>query len=482
MDGCRIVHTAVVRKEHLLGKRQKLVTEKGPRKKARIWLSEEEKVAHAWVAACDAGDMHMVELMLPLVENTALGVNCADGAGVTGLMAGLEKARLEVVDRLLGHKDTNMDFTQTDTRGRNALDLVILSPSDHFMHLILHGLKSNCIDKNQELEKVLLPRILSCVSLGKHGLRKFKKMLDYFNVNFKEGALLSFLIIAGNVMFIELLAKYCLKKGKEVTITKQNRRSLLYALRTGRHFVVSPLFSCFPHTFGKQLESILNDPLPVLGTAARVEAVKKSIFAMLTLMIQSDSPSLPKPLKLDSFEIGINCIDVNETDHDGNTLLMMAVIESRPLYAKLLLAKESLKVNKVNYDGFSALDFLPNSPAISDQLVMVDHFLERQAAFNDVDFSNIDDDMPILANTIQENKLDYADILLDCSSYHPSPLELATARDILTLGKRVLLFYPKEGSADKKKTLLKLLYKVEMKEKGTKDVTHIVSQGRKLLN
>ena len=110
----------------------------------------------------------MVELMLPLVENTALGVNCADGAGVTGLMAGLEKARLKVVDRLLGHKDTNMDFTQTDTRGRNALDLVILSPSDHFMHLILHGLKTNCIDKKHEFEMVLISRLLSCVRLGKH--------------------------------------------------------------------------------------------------------------------------------------------------------------------------------------------------------------------------------------------------------------------------------------------------------------------------
>ena len=70
----------------------------------------------------------MVEMMLSVVENTRLGVNCADGAGVTGLMAALEKARLEVVDRLLDHKDINRDFTQTDTRGRNALDLVILSP------------------------------------------------------------------------------------------------------------------------------------------------------------------------------------------------------------------------------------------------------------------------------------------------------------------------------------------------------------------
>jgi len=473
MEGCHILHTAVVRKEHLLGKRQRLATEEGPRKKPRIWLSEEEKVAHAWVAACDAGDMRMVELLLPVVENTALGVNCADGAGVTGLMAALEKARLEVVDMLLDHKDINMDFAQSDTRGRNALDLVILSPSDHFMHLILHGLRTDCIDKNQELEKVLLPRLLSCVSLGKHGLKKFKKMLDHFSVNFKEGALLSFLIIAGEVMFIELLAKYCLKKGKEVTITKQNRRSLLYALRTGRPFVVNPLFSCFPHTFGKQLEDILIDPLPVLGTAERVATVKRRIFVMLRSMIEAGrgSCSLPQPLKLDTFEIGINCINVNEMDHNGNTLLMLAVIESRPLYAKLLLAKESLKVNLVNCNGLSALDFLPVSPTLSDQLIMVHNFLERQAAFNDVDFSNIDDDVPLLLNTIHENRLDYAGVLLDCRSYHPSPSELTTARDILNLGKRVLLFYPEEESADKKKSLLKLLYKVEMKEEGTKEVT-----------
>ena len=157
--------------------------------------------------ACDVGDMRMVGLLLPVVENTALGVNCADGAGVTGLMAALEKARLEVVDRLLDHKDINMDFTQTDTRGRNALDLVILSPSNHFMHLILHGLRTDCIEKKQKLEKVLLPRLLSCVSLGKHGLGKFRIMLDFFNVNFKEGALLSFLIISGELMFLKSFKK-----------------------------------------------------------------------------------------------------------------------------------------------------------------------------------------------------------------------------------------------------------------------------------
>ena len=136
----------------------------------------------------------MVEQLLPVAEKTVLGINCADGAGVTGLMAALEKGRLEVVDKLLDHKDINTDFTQTDSRGRSALDLVILSPSVHFMDVVLEGLPANLV-KDEELEKVLLPRLLSCVNLGK--VNKFQRMLDFFDVNFKEGALLSFLIVSG---------------------------------------------------------------------------------------------------------------------------------------------------------------------------------------------------------------------------------------------------------------------------------------------
>ena len=110
------------------------------------------------------------------------------------MMAALEKGRLEVVDRLLDHKDINMDFTQTDARGRSTLDLVILSPSDHFMDLVLDGLMANLVE-GEELEKMLLPRLLSCVSLGE--VDKFKKMMECFDVDFQEGALLSFLIVSG---------------------------------------------------------------------------------------------------------------------------------------------------------------------------------------------------------------------------------------------------------------------------------------------
>jgi len=364
------------------------------------------------------------------------------------LMAALEKGRLEVVDKLLAHKDINMDFSQTDSRGRNALDLVILSPSDHFMGVVLEGLAANLV--KEELEKVLLPRLLSCVNLGE--VNKFERMLDFFDVNFKEGALLSFLIISGEAMFIRILAEFC-KEGN-VIITEQNRSSFLFALQTGRSNVVEPLLSHFPTTFGAHLQNFLQ--VGILGTTAREEAVKVQIFSMLVNMIVQYSR---QPIKVDTFEIGINCIDINETDSDGSNLLMMAVMSVCPLYVKLLMTKKSLKVNLTNSDGYSALDLLNTNTASYDQLMNC--FLERHAVFKDVNFSKTK--MPLLLKTLNMKRLDLASSLLDCSSYHASSSELTTARLILAQGKRVLQFHPKEDSTDEKKMLLKLLYKVKVK-------------------
>merc|ERR1719370_860850 len=145
------------------------------------------------------------------------------------------------------------------------------------MDLVLDGLMANLVE-GEELDKVLLPRLLSCVSLCK--VNKFKKVLECFNVDFQEGALLSFLTVSGEAKFINILAManyYLDVTDADVTnaITEQNRRSFQYALRTGRSGVVQPLFRNFPWTFGKQLEDILLDPLPILGTVARVESVKK---------------------------------------------------------------------------------------------------------------------------------------------------------------------------------------------------------------
>ena len=129
-------------------------------------MSEEARVSHAWVAACDAGHMNMVETLLPIVENTPLGINCKDGFGMTGLMAALEKGRSEVVDRLLDEWEIDLDFTQQDCKRRNVLDIVITSPSDHFMDYVLEELASTLVKKG-ELSKLLLPRLLSIHVLPK---------------------------------------------------------------------------------------------------------------------------------------------------------------------------------------------------------------------------------------------------------------------------------------------------------------------------
>ena len=47
------------------------------------------------------------------------------------------------------------------------------------------------------------------VQLDNKDLLKFKKILEYYEVNFKDGALLSFLILCGEAIFIQVLATHC---------------------------------------------------------------------------------------------------------------------------------------------------------------------------------------------------------------------------------------------------------------------------------
>ena len=200
-------------------------------------------MSHAWVAACDAGHMNMVEMLLPIVENTPLGINCKDGFGMTGLMAALEKGRLEVVERLLYEGEVDLDFTQQDCKGRNVLDMVITSPSDHFMDYVLEELSSTLVKKG-ELSKLLLPRLLSCVTQGR--VKKFKKVLVFYDVNFKDGALLSFLILSGEATYIKALATHCTWAKATLSFTDLIGRSFTHALQMGRLNMVGSLRNNFP--------------------------------------------------------------------------------------------------------------------------------------------------------------------------------------------------------------------------------------------
>ena len=123
----------------------------------------------------------------------------------------------------------------------------------------------------------------------------------------------------------------------------------------------------------------------------------------------------------------------------------------------------TIDVNMRNNYGDSALDLhsFPTQPMLQvPWSAMLELFLERDAVFKDVDFRHVR--MPLLAISLAQNRLDVVDSLLD-SSYHPSTSEIAVAKDMLAVSKRVLAFGHKEHSADMKQTLLKLLYKLELR-------------------
>ena len=89
----------------------------------------------------------------------------------------------------------------------------------------------------------------------------------------------------------------------------------------------------------------------------------------------------------------------------------------------------------------------------ADQLLTL--FLERQAVFKDVYFSEIQ--MPLLLKTLDMDRLDLASSLLDCSTYHATPEELSTARGILA--KELCPMSRRPWASEY------LLHKIEMKER-----------------
>ena len=131
-------------------------------KRRKPSVSTPQEICQAWVGACEAGDLPMVELLLPLVERLQGGVNCCDSLGVTGLLAALGSGQLEVVERLLELSDIEDDFKKEDKLGRSALDYIITSNSAHYLERVLYELLDGV--GRVELNRMLLPRFRSAYS------------------------------------------------------------------------------------------------------------------------------------------------------------------------------------------------------------------------------------------------------------------------------------------------------------------------------
>merc|ERR1719447_480008 len=400
----------------------------------------------------------MVEMLLPIVENTPLGINCKDGFGMTGLMAALEKGRSEVVDRLLDEWEIDLDFTQQDCKRRNVLDIVITSPSDHFMDYVLEELASTLV-KRGELSKLLLPRLLSCVTHGK--VKKFKKMLEYYEVNFKDGALLSFLILSGEATYIQVLATHCKWAKATISFTDLLGRSFMYALRMGRLNMVRSLLKNFPQLSLQLCQTILSPSVhSSRSTANVVKVVKREIFQMLTDMIMD----FPKSLDPETFKAGLKCIGTNHTDEKGFTLLMLALGAPSMPAVRMLLEDDELNVNATNNAGLSALDIFPLECVQAGQLLSL--ILTRHEEYMDVDFTISKE--ALLVRALRVRRFHLAILMLDSNFYPSSNAELTNVEDIIDSDKCQLLSNSKNSGLEKMEmvTLKIMLNKVAAKRRG----------------
>ena len=86
--------------------------------------------------------------------------------------------------------------------------------------------------KKGELEKLLLPRLLSSATQVK--VKKLKRILGYYNANFRCDALLLFLILLGEANFKCWQANQCTSNKAKVKLTILHRRSVVLALKAGR--------------------------------------------------------------------------------------------------------------------------------------------------------------------------------------------------------------------------------------------------------
>ena len=181
-------------------------------------------------------------------------------------------------------------------------------------------------------------------------------MLVFYDVNFKDGALLSFLILSGEATYIQVLATHCKWAKATLGFSDLLGRSFMYALQMGRLNMVRSLLKIFPQLSLQLCQTILSPSVHSSRSSANVvKVVKREIFQMLTDMIMD----FPKSLDPETFKAGLKCIGTNHTDEKGFTLLMLALGAPSIPAVRMLLEDDELNVNATNNAGLSALDILP---------------------------------------------------------------------------------------------------------------------------
>ena len=103
--------------------------------------------------------------------------------------------------------------------------------------------------KKGELGKLLLPRLLSSATHVK--VKKFKRILGYYNANFRCDALLLFLILLGEANFKCWQANQCTSNKAKVKLTILHSQAECRSCSQDRQ---TQLAAIFPEAFTRAME------------------------------------------------------------------------------------------------------------------------------------------------------------------------------------------------------------------------------------
>jgi len=323
-------------------------------------MQDSDQLKSAFVGACEAGDQEIVNLMLPWVQKN--NVNCADSMGVTGLMAALENDQHEVVGLLLDLP--GLDFSARDSKGRTVLDYLLRSKFLFYFEEILEELDS--ILMAAEVNDRLLIKLTECLAVLKDNTTLFKRLLPYYDINYKNGELLNRVMkLAGESTILAVVA--IMQEVEEGDGSFEFTRDNLVALATAAAAGHTELIRFLLRWHGLKQKDI---DMELFIALCREKGVKQeninreltqTICGICRLMVVKFSN-----ITFELIEQALMILDINYQDQKGETILMkvLTIIDKFKIghvglrIVERLLKMEKLDLNLTSKNGKNALDFL----------------------------------------------------------------------------------------------------------------------------
>eukprot|EP00092_Neocalanus_flemingeri_P038656 GFUD01042086.1.p1 GENE.GFUD01042086.1~~GFUD01042086.1.p1 ORF type:complete len:485 (+),score=88.89 GFUD01042086.1:73-1527(+) len=404
-------------------------------------IKESDRLNSAFVGACEVGDEKIVKMLLPWVKRN--GVNCSDSLGVTGLMAALVSDQYEVAGLLLDLP--GIDITARDNDGRTVLDYLLKSKSFFYLEEILDKLA--LMLTTEEVNELILKKITECLSDFKKHTTVFRRLLPYYDIEYKSGKLFNrALKYAGESTILALefiLQFYGHSVDDLLKLSPDNVTALVAATAEGHSGLIG---KCLLRQGLVDMKKFLK---LCRKKGVQDEIVNQELYEVLCYMIEED---LCTELE-SSFNLGLELFDINYQDVNGVTILMQAVKVIHKLGSKGLrvvekiLKMDKLASNLMTANGESSLDFLrfsfydnlPNnlkaretrlhhlSPVVNRKsaktfipenimktlpldVQILDKFKERQDIFKDLDFNFVKHSL--LTRAMAASRLDLVRFLI----------------------------------------------------------------------